>query len=110
MTAKTLTERLASATGIAVDDQDIAVRLRRLARSSRESLTLMRAAQRIETLAKHETAYRRAMARLTDYFEMRTAANMEKWTPESRVFVHKVLADLTEALAKTQEKTKGRGQ
>lgn len=99
---KTLTERLASASGIAEADQALILKLRRMSKTSRDGMSLAAAAKRIEALAKQRAAYQQAINEIDDFFEYRTAGNMEKWTEQSRTQVYHVIGRLRESLAKTK--------
>lgn len=99
---KTLTERLANASGIAEGDQALILKLRRLSKTSRDGMTLSAAARRIEAMAKQRAAYQQAVNAIDDYFEYRTAGNLEKWTEQSRTQVYHVLGKLRESLEKTK--------
>ena len=99
---KSLTERLATASGIAEGDQALILKLRRLSKTSRDGMTLGAAARRIEAMAKREVAYRQAISEIDGYFEYRTAGNMEKWSEQSRTQVYHVIGKLRESLEKTK--------
>ena len=101
-TTRTLTQRLASASGISESDQELAIKLRRLSKSSRDGTTLAHAARRIEVMAKRDAAFQSAVNQLDSYFEYRTAANLEKWTEQSRTQVFSVIGKLREALEKAK--------
>jgi hypothetical protein len=97
---KSLAQRLSDASGVSIDDRARAMKLRRIARASRDGAFMMEVAKRLEVVATQRAAYQRFANAIDDYFECRMSE--DKFTPRSQEHVHKALADLRAALGKTK--------